>query len=274
METYRACLEKEKGRRHKHKNALCAEGYCTAKNTFKSYPSAYANGYAVQVCQGKKPAYDDQSGGGGLTRWFAEDWVNVCETRKDGTHPPCGRKKHAATSHDYPYCRPRQRVKGSGRSKTADEMSVQEKEAMCEAKKRSLKSGARVREQIKPTTQSGSGHTPNMDYVARYNKLKHKQREVKYRGQTVTLYRPQLSDKGKKKLFVFVEDPQKKNRIHKVFFGHDDYEDFTIHRDKKRQENYCARSGGIECGDEPPPYCVTSANFWSRMVLWNCPTIK
>lgn len=33
---------------------LCARGKSTAKSKFKVYPSAYANGYAVQVCKGKK----------------------------------------------------------------------------------------------------------------------------------------------------------------------------------------------------------------------------
>ena len=34
---------------------LCPRGKNTAKRKFKVYPSAYANGYAVQVCKGKKP---------------------------------------------------------------------------------------------------------------------------------------------------------------------------------------------------------------------------
>ena len=36
---------------------LCKRGYCTAKSKFKVYPSAYANGYAAQVCAGKKPDF-------------------------------------------------------------------------------------------------------------------------------------------------------------------------------------------------------------------------
>ena len=34
---------------------LCARGKAAAKRKFKVYPSAYANGYAVQVCKGTKP---------------------------------------------------------------------------------------------------------------------------------------------------------------------------------------------------------------------------
>ena len=34
---------------------LCARGKAAAKRKYKVYPSAYANGYAVQVCKGMKP---------------------------------------------------------------------------------------------------------------------------------------------------------------------------------------------------------------------------
>jgi hypothetical protein len=37
---------------------LCARGKSAAKSKFKVYPSAYANGYAVQVCKGKIKGLD------------------------------------------------------------------------------------------------------------------------------------------------------------------------------------------------------------------------
>jgi len=37
---------------------LCARGKAAAKAKFDVYPSAYANGYAVQVCKGKMPGLD------------------------------------------------------------------------------------------------------------------------------------------------------------------------------------------------------------------------
>ena len=37
---------------------LCSRGKAAAKSKFKVYPSAYANGYAVQVCKGTKPGLD------------------------------------------------------------------------------------------------------------------------------------------------------------------------------------------------------------------------
>ena len=44
--------------RKKTGTKLCARGKAAAKSKFKVYPSAYANGYAVQVCKGKMPGLD------------------------------------------------------------------------------------------------------------------------------------------------------------------------------------------------------------------------
>lgn len=42
----------------KKSNKLCARGIAAAKAKYDVYPSAYANGYAVQVCKGKMPGKD------------------------------------------------------------------------------------------------------------------------------------------------------------------------------------------------------------------------
>lgn len=175
MHAYHKCVADAKKKEDGIK--LCARGYCTAKSKFSKYPSAYANGYASQVCEGSKPAFDEETKGG-----------------------------HAAEK-----------------------------------------------------------HWPNMSLVHKYNRLKNEQREVTHRGKKVTLYKPERSDQGKHKLRVFVCDP-KTNNVRKVEFGNTGYEDYTIHRDKDRRANYCARSAGIPSA----PHDVTSANFWSRMVLWDC----
>jgi len=105
---------------------------------------------------------------------------------------------------------------------------------------------------------------PDMKLVKKYNKLKHKQRKIKHNGKMITLYKPVESDRKDKKLQVYIE---KDGRIQNIHFGNTNYEDFTIHKDKDRKENYCARSKGMckkyGCDE-------SSANFWSRMVLWNC----
>jgi len=44
--------------RKKTGTKLCARGKAAAKSKFDVYPSAYANGYAVQVCKGKIKGLD------------------------------------------------------------------------------------------------------------------------------------------------------------------------------------------------------------------------
>jgi hypothetical protein len=44
--------------RKKTGTKLCARGKAAAKSKFDVYPSAYANGYAVQVCKGSKAGLD------------------------------------------------------------------------------------------------------------------------------------------------------------------------------------------------------------------------
>ena len=46
--------------RKKTGTKLCDRGKSAAKSKFKVYPSAYANGYAVQVCKGRMPGLDGQ----------------------------------------------------------------------------------------------------------------------------------------------------------------------------------------------------------------------
>ena len=55
----RVISEKKKSKKKKKKSTtLCARGKNAAKAKYDVYPSAYANGYAVQVCKGKIPGLD------------------------------------------------------------------------------------------------------------------------------------------------------------------------------------------------------------------------
>lgn len=51
-------LEGKKKKKKKKNNTLCARGKNAAKAKYDVYPSAYANGYAVQVCKGKIAGLD------------------------------------------------------------------------------------------------------------------------------------------------------------------------------------------------------------------------
>ena len=57
MEQYIDFEEVNEGRK-KTGTKLCARGKAAAKSKFKVYPSAYSNGYAVQVCKGRMPGLD------------------------------------------------------------------------------------------------------------------------------------------------------------------------------------------------------------------------
>jgi hypothetical protein len=111
---YEQCLRDARKRKS---GTLCKEGYCSAKERYEKYPSALANGHALQVCSGQIAAVDgtvvrqrvSRRRGGGLTRWFREKWVNAC----DPTHPPCGRSQGTSPKRAdpaYPYCRPTVRI--------------------------------------------------------------------------------------------------------------------------------------------------------------------
>ena len=50
----------EKKKKKKKDTTLCSRGKNAAKAKYDVYPSAYANGYAVQVCKGKMPGLDGQ----------------------------------------------------------------------------------------------------------------------------------------------------------------------------------------------------------------------
>ena len=66
----------------------------------------------------------------GLGRWFAEEWIDVCQLPKI---VKCGRDK--AKWKNYPYCRPRKRINKST-PKTASELSKAEIKRRCSRKKK------------------------------------------------------------------------------------------------------------------------------------------
>lgn len=57
-ESYKECVKKASSRSDL---SLCPRGYCTAKDKYKVYPSAYANGFAVKVCNGQQADADGKT---------------------------------------------------------------------------------------------------------------------------------------------------------------------------------------------------------------------
>ncbi len=80
------------------------------------------------------------------------------------------------------------------------------------------------------------------------------------------LNKPFKSKLKKKKMSVYVMKDGKRKLLH---FGDSNMKDFTQHGDEKRRKSYLARSGGIRNKEgKLTKNDKTSANYWSRKVLW------
>ena len=55
-----------------------------------------------------------------------------------------------------------------------------------------------------------------------------------------------------------------------IHFGDSSMKDFTQHKDKQRQINYCKRSAGIKAKGKLTKNNKESANYYSRKFLWDC----
>lgn len=108
-----------------------------AKRRFKKWPSAYASGWLVKEYKrrGGKYTGGKKSIKTGLTRWYAEEWINVCKLPKI---VPCGRPKLKLSNwkKQYPYCRPRKRITSKS-PKTSREISKAEIKRRCSMKRKS-----------------------------------------------------------------------------------------------------------------------------------------
>lgn len=144
IKQYKQCLVEAKTKNLK----LCPQGYCSAKVNFKVFPSAYANGYASQVCSGDKSDIEGtysnhysspKKTNSDLTRWYSEKWVNVCEKDETGNYKSCGRKNATLDPKKYPYCRALHKLPGTT-VKTVGELTDKELKQLCKTKK-SLKQG-------------------------------------------------------------------------------------------------------------------------------------
>ena len=83
------------------------------------------------------------------------------------------------------------------------------------------------------------------------------------------LYKPfKNTGKSKKKFFVYVK-ADNKSGYKKIGFGHKDYEDFTQHKDKKRQSSYLKRAKGIKNKEGKLTWKdKNTANYWAVHYLW------
>jgi hypothetical protein len=94
--------------------------------------SAYASGQLVREYKRQGGRYRTNSNKNkNLTRWFDEEWINVCY------YPnivPCGREN--SDKGKYPYCRPLNRVNPKS-PKSVKELSPKERTKLCKEKRKS-----------------------------------------------------------------------------------------------------------------------------------------
>tara|TARA_R110002020_G_scaffold14256_7_gene50600 strand:- start:3255 stop:4184 length:930 start_codon:yes stop_codon:yes gene_type:complete len=243
-------INEAKKKKKKKDTTLCARGKAAAKAKYDVYPSAYANGYAVQVCKGTKPGLDGKKRCSGkycsgkkneeftpnptinedLAVWFGDKkkkkgskqpqgpWVNICKKKSGGGHPECGRDD--ADKKGYPVCRAKS---------VAANMSQSEKDSACRRK----------REKEKKDPQTGKGQKPTNIKIKNYKKKKKNEasenfaklvkehyqninewgeiiQEAEYQGRKVKLNKPTRGDVKKFKVYV----KNDKGNVVKVNFGH------------------------------------------------------
>lgn len=105
-----------------------------AKKKFKVWPSAYASGWLVKEYKNRGGKYSGKKQkSAGLTRWFAEKWVNICASPRRS----CGRPKTSLSNwkKQYPYCRPSKRITKST-PKTVGKLSKSEIKKRCSRKRK------------------------------------------------------------------------------------------------------------------------------------------
>jgi hypothetical protein len=117
--------------------ALYAAAREDVKARVKRWPSAYASGLVVQQYKARGGTYTSSCAKkrAGLTKWFAEKWVNVCDPKL----PPCGRATEGMTEAEYrrayPKCRPLTKAK---------KMTARERKLACQRKRRRASKTSRV----------------------------------------------------------------------------------------------------------------------------------
>jgi hypothetical protein len=115
--------------------ALYARIQRSVRESVKRWPSAYASGLVVQRYKTAGGEYEGcAKREGGLTKWFAEKWVNVCSS----SLPPCGRATAGMTEAEYrrayPKCRP---------LAVAKRMGEEERARACARKRRAVAGAGR-----------------------------------------------------------------------------------------------------------------------------------
>lgn len=224
------------------------------------YKKAFANRYGTSVSPYLNSDAGNKISRGDLGRWFDEVWVNVCEKDDNANYKPCGRNTANLDPVSYPYCRPMYRI-SKETPRTVDEFLSEELREMCQYKRSKVqgidKHPTRIyHSQVlsrKPartlaSSQTGSGLGDEHIIVRELNDAERAQSSKKYKKYAV-------------------EIPGQKT----VYFGHNQYEDYTLHKDPNRMENYLSRH---QAREDWTIDGLATPGFWSRWLLWNKPSFN
>lgn len=142
---YERCLRQNRFKDMK----LCLRGYCTGKTVFAGhYPSPAANGYAVDVCLGRRPDFAGRLAADPIyslndleasrrRQFVHEDWVDACEYGRTRRYVPCSRpgtyRTLGASQGKLSRCAPRARTAQSNPSvKLLSQLSEEELARSCQ----------------------------------------------------------------------------------------------------------------------------------------------
>ena len=166
-----------------------------------------------------------------MSRWFKEEWIDVCKLPKI---VKCGRSK--AQRKNYPYCRPRRKVNGKT-PQTASGLSKSEIKRRCSKKKKNpyQKVGSK-----KKTSKFSSRKTrkPKKRYSRSRKPKKRHSRSIKRNSRN---YRPTKSGAGMTKAGVAAyRKANPGSKLKTAVTGNPK----PGSKNAKRRKSYCARSKG------------------------------
>ena len=235
------------------------------KKRVKIWPSAYASGQLVSEYKrmGGRYSTNKEQKSSDLSRWYKEDWRNVCEKDKNGNYKKCGRKSASGSYKNYPYCRPLKRVT-KNTPKTIKELSSNELNNMCKRKRSSMRNSKGRQTRVRLNTSVS----------------KRKRSVKKQSGGSSNDLKGVRFEKGHDRYKYTAILPNGK-RVH---FGHKDYQHYKDsvpknlggglwskldHNDKKRRDNYRKRHGGVLTKDGSKAYLKKYSPSWfSYYYLW------
>lgn len=205
------------------------------RDRVRAWPSAYASGQVVREYKRRGGRYSGSRGS--LSRWFREDWRNVCERDSRGEYIKC-----AEHSRGYPYCRPSRRVSKST-PRTIDELSDADLARLCREKSKRI-SGANV-QSTRPQLPRGTRFV---------------------RGPRRYKYTAILPD-GEKVNFGHRDYEHYRDSVPRLLGG--GLWSHLDHGDKRRRSNYRSRHSGVRTGSGQRAYMQRYSPAWfSYHFLW------